>query len=565
MDNISQIIAPSPPSPPLYIGKGVTGSNGTLNLFGYPIPNYLSSNFNSIVGLPPYTIRNATTDFDVSTLTEDQEVVLVLYYNNNAYITSAVYITVNWYRVRDNQCVFSYSNSFPGPSDGYYSEFGFAAWIGWLSDYYADYFGVDEIRENGQYYLLVTISGGLSYSGRADFVVRGIPAYTRLYNANGPSFDWKINLSNTFDANSYIRVGLCAQPFTNGQSTPPSDIVASVNAPSTPSENCVVTGSFDNQTPGQTYTLYGFAQASNGLYYACGVDSITLTGIPLPPSPPVVVSRIEGGLNLSWEPSKGATRYNLWYFENGDNHHYTTGTTYTLTNLTYGRQYVLFVRAQNDYGSSDWAGPTYAIVAPKTPVIIGQCSNNRITISIGNSMEGNWDFVEVCRYTASGTYIDRKDISYGNTEISWDGLTIGSTYKFKAHAYLLLDGGNMVLSVSYSNELTITVANRPNIFQWDTPKIQNQPFNIKATEWNRLIQNIKDVHIYKKGYYDSSAYRLTDVEKYWEFSHEFFNEVRFAIGSLSIPTGLADKSRGDPIIAHELDGTNSIIDILNRN
>ena len=303
MSKISQIVGPPAPSYPCYSGKGLQFGDGTsIMIFGYPIPNYLS---NAVSGRDaPWTVLDQTTLFDVSSISEDHEVIVVLF---DVTIPLGTSTSVKWYRARDNQNVFTLD--IVADAD----FLGYAAWIGWLSEQMSAYFGVEEIQENGNYYVVFDTNIGHHYT--INFAVKGIPAYTRLYNANGPSFDWKINLSNTFDANSYIRAGLCAQPFTNGQSTPPSDIVASVNAPSTPSENCVVTGSFDNQTPGQTYTLYGFAQASNGLYYACGVDSITLTGIPLPPSPPVVVSRIEGGLNLSWEPSKGATRDNLWYLK----------------------------------------------------------------------------------------------------------------------------------------------------------------------------------------------------------------------------------------------------------
>lgn len=92
---------------------------------------------------------------------------------------------------------------------------------------------------------------------------------------------------------------------------------------------------------------------------------------------------------------------------------------------------------------------------------------------------------------------------------------------------------------------------RPAYFYWDTNKVSGQQFNVTASEWNRLIQNVKDIHVYKLGSYNSSSYPMTTVSRGQPFYAQRFNEVRFAIGSLN-STGLNNKYKGDTIYASEL-------------
>jgi len=371
---ISTITAPSLPSYPFYIGKGVTGSNGTLTLFGYPLPNYLSSDFNSIVGNTPYTIQNPTTNFDVSSLTEDHEVVLVMYYNTSTHITSQVNFAFNWYREHDNKCVFSYSSYISAPPIGsYYPGIAMTAWIGWLSENSFEYLGgyYEEIMENGYYRCEINITGGLTDSGTIPFVVTSMPAFTRLSNITDTTADWKVGFSNTFDTNSYISAGVCTQSFVNGQSTRPDGVVSYVIAGSS-STACVATGTLYGLTPGTTYTLYGFVCAANGLYYTCGSDSITTTG-----------------------------------------------------------------------------------------------------------------------------------------------------------------------------------SARPDYFYWDNIKTSGNTFDIKASEWTRLIQDIKDMHVYKLGSYNPSSYPLTNPYQGETFWASYFNQVRTAVGCIN-PTGIYTKYPNDIVYASDI-------------
>jgi hypothetical protein len=98
---------------------------------------------------------------------------------------------------------------------------------------------------------------------------------TVLSNPTSTGFDWKVNLSQIFNSNNYIRAGVCNQPFTNGQSAVPSGIVA-VNLAAS-SGIASTSGTITGQSAGTTYTLYGFAQAVNGLYYTVGSSASITT------------------------------------------------------------------------------------------------------------------------------------------------------------------------------------------------------------------------------------------------------------------------------------------------
>lgn len=175
---MATIIAPIAPSPPLYCAKSVRGANGVqIDIFGYPLPNNLSvSNLTA-----PLTYPNATTLFDVSSLTPNHEVIVVGYKSLNQTTAYTTY-TATWYRDRDSQIIFEKSFSISDPPEGYVWDYGAGGcfWIGWLSEdvdvstypYYV------EIQENGKYHVDIDVSGGDSFYGTINFAVKGIPANT---------------------------------------------------------------------------------------------------------------------------------------------------------------------------------------------------------------------------------------------------------------------------------------------------------------------------------------------------------------------------------------------------
>lgn len=269
---MAQIVAPSAPSPPIYIGKGFRGANGLeFNIFGHPLPNYLTSELANSGLTNPYQIVNSTTIFDMSGLPVNSEVIAFLYVSPNAIRTATTYI-VNWYRSRDNTLVFTWSYTLPHPGEGlaYLPGLSLGYWIGWLAEdvKVGTYPLYKEIQENGIYRVTIQASGGESFYYSANFAVIGIPPSLVLSNRTSSGFDWMVRVSNYFDTSNYIRAGICSQPFTNGQNYEPGGVLSSTYAPSN-NAACVAAGTLSGASSVPSI-VYGFAQAANGLYYQAG-------------------------------------------------------------------------------------------------------------------------------------------------------------------------------------------------------------------------------------------------------------------------------------------------------
>lgn len=271
--------------------------------------------------------------------------------------------------------------------------------------------------------------------------------------------------------------------------------------------------------------------------------------IPSTPSSPVVCdSRIEGGLGLSWGSSLYANYYRLYYtWDNGTQSAYKDiyNTSYTLTGLQYGKTYSFQVKGCNSVGSSSYTSIQNATTTPQTPSIsVGTVTNNSINIMTGY-ISGNYDKIRIYRQD-NGAYLECSANSY----VTFSGLIPGQTYYFYAKTRFYINSTTL-WSVNSSNTVNATVKNRPDKFYWDTPKISGQIFDVKATEWNRLIQNTKDMHIYKLGSYNPSLYPMTNVSSGQQFYADRFNECRYAIGSLNA-TGIYTKYPGDIVYANDI-------------
>lgn len=273
---MAQIVAPSTPPPPIYIGKGYRGASGReFNIFGHYLPNNLASELANAGLTSPWQIITPTTLFDVSSLPINSEVPAFLYVSPNTIRSETTYV-VNWYRVRDSTLVFTFTYTRPHPGEGmvYYPGAALSAWIGWLSESpgVSTYPLYKEIQENGIYRVTIQATGGESFFYSAEFAVVGIPPSLVLSNRTSSGFDWLIRVSNYFDTSNYIRAGICTGDFTDGQNYEPSGIVASTYATSS-TLACVASGTITSPITSAS-TVYGFAQAANGLYYKAGSEKI---------------------------------------------------------------------------------------------------------------------------------------------------------------------------------------------------------------------------------------------------------------------------------------------------
>jgi hypothetical protein len=266
---MSIIVPQASPPANFYVSKSIRGANGVQKeIFGHYLPNYLPSEVSNEL-TTPYSFPNGTTYFDASSITENHEVVCIGYVSPNQ-IPSATTYTISWYRRRDGACVFAHSPiSISDPPTGQVYDRGFsiAAWIGWCAENLnlGTYPTYREIQENGDYYAIIGASGGENFSKTIEFSVAGMPPSTVARNIGTNQFDWIVNLSEYFDTQSYIRVGICKEPFTSGQTEEPTGIVSFVNAPSS---NRGAAASGTAYEP--VVTAYGFAQTVDGRYWSTG-------------------------------------------------------------------------------------------------------------------------------------------------------------------------------------------------------------------------------------------------------------------------------------------------------
>jgi len=570
VNNISTITAPSPPIAPFYIGKGIRGANNAqLYIFGQSLPNNLSTSDLTA----PLQILDATTLFDVSSLTINHEVVVALYVCPDD-VYSAVNFTAEWYRDRDNYNIYTNSSNMPAPPSGQYYNPGisYPSWVGYCTE---ESFR-EELAENGNYHVVITASGGINFTQTINFAVKGISPSTLLSNPTTNSFDWEIRLSEYFDTDSYIRAGICTNNFTDGQSSEPLGILSYNNAPS--SNNIPYTsGTATPVASNAGYLCYGFAQSSNGLYYKAGIDNIiTLDGSPsTPSSAPIITSRIEGGFNLSWGSSTNATSYTLRY-KNYDGIYYTipniSGTTYALTGLEYGVTYYLSVKGNNSAGSSSYTIENPGTTTAKSPGNLTNPAknNNTIDVRVADGMSGNWDYIRIYAYN-NGITPTYKDITYANYQsgtriVTWTGLTLGLQYRFNARTYYIYNSVALD-SVYWSNDLYVTTTSRPSNFNWTTPKIQGNPVtNLTATEWNALCTRINEFRQYK----GLSTISFTILSSGGFFYASSLNEARNAIypmnstGLFSTRLGISDvvdPNNADDLLASDL---NALVNCLNN-
>lgn len=91
--------------------------------------------------------------------------------------------------------------------------------------------------------------------------------------------------------------------------------------------------------------------------------------------------------------------------------------------------------------------------------------------------------------------------------------------------------------------------NRPDEFEWDTPKVQGEIFALSMSEVNRLMDNINEVRVYR----GLEPYQFTHVTAGTEFSASLYNNTVTAIKDIEgYGTYLVDVVPGLPIEARHL-------------
>lgn len=152
-------------------------------------------------------------------------------------------------------------------------------------------------------------------------------------------------------------------------------------------------------------------------------------------------------------------------------------------------------------------------------------------------------------------YVWSSGSSSKSTSYTINGLTPNTTYNFTGYANF--QGTNY----NIGNASAKTSPARPLPFFWSNTKVSGGSFNLTASEWTRLIQNINDVLVYRgSGGYSWFYNQFSNITSGKNFTANMFNEARNAIssGSPSVPVP-PSASSGGIVYASMLNGlVNSI-------
>jgi len=389
-------------------------------------------------------------------------------------------------------------------------------------------------------------------------------------NNGGAGAGW-IQIGGTY----YTFQTQCATPsFSSYSNVTSSSITVTFNSVTGASQYEIVCSNGSSSIGSRTATFnnlsantqYGFkcrALASSGSPADSAFSSYsyvtTAAGVPPVPSADVYInSRIEGGFNLAWGSSSGATSYDLAYKYTYDSSFTVvnvSGMTYQLTGRNCGVQHTFKVRAKNAAGSSGYTGETLGTTLPRSPTIaLSAKTTDTIDLSIGN-MDGNFDYVKVWKDSNASDYknLTKAQWDSGQRVVTFTGLNQGQTYNFKAQSYFFWNSAD--LWSYYTREVNVTTNSRPGNFAWDTAKTSGGTFNLTAAEWNRLTAKINEFRSYK----GLSIYSFTSASVGASFTATMFNQARSAISSMNsdVPSS---KNSGGIVYANDL---NWLRDALN--
>lgn len=310
-------------------------------------------------------------------------------------------------------------------------------------------------------------------------------------------------------------------------------------------------------------TITGTATATlNGTTYTVGTKSVTTQACPLPatPSAPTLSGRFNGGFNLSWGSVSGASTYELGYKQSSSGTWLSntySGTSTSLNLGVYGITYDLRVRCQVSGVWSNWSGVNTATTNPRTPSLVGSYNSATATLTV-NGMSGGFDAVSVERRLISNdSLVDTKTVTVNGGYVQW---TIApadiNKYYFRAVAYINISG-TYLYSLNYSGNVSFA---RPNNFEWSTSKVSDQPFNLKASEWNALLTSINQFRNYK----GLSAYSFTSAIKDADTTAIQFNQAVTAINAMSPPTSApSSQAKDNDIYASLLNGLRNSLNSIN--
>jgi hypothetical protein len=340
------------------------------------------------------------------------------------------------------------------------------------------------------------------------------------------------------------------------------------------------------QSPNHTYTVYGFAQASNGLYYNCG--SATITTQPIEIQAPTnlrqdVVNTTTSSIRVTWNASSNAQGYKIYF--NGSFITTTTSTSAVINingaspSGSYG--YSVGIVAYNASGESSFYD-CYDFYWPKpsTPIEISHSSTiNSITIDWNDQTTPMTVSKWYCYWKLPSDSVDVYNSHVSTVTVSnatWGSLTPNTQYNLRIKASII--SGYFVKQEIISDPLDLTYSTlnttRPESFKWtyvgkqngvpilcnDTigyNKIAGYEFYVTQDEWNSLQNRINAFRTYK----GLATASYTVAVNGQNFIATQFNQARNNMSTIpGIGTLPSLKSSGNPVNASDL---NLLKDTLN--
>jgi len=209
-------------------------------------------------------------------------------------------------------------------------------------------------------------------------------------------------------------------------------------------------------TTGKTYYYKVRAYCSDGSTTTYGSYSSVKSAKPVPATPTLTAkSSGYNSIKLTWTKVPGRTGYAL-YRAASKTGKYTkiktlTGTSYTNTGLTTGKNYYYKVRAYCVAGSATTFGSYSSVKSakpvPATPTLTAKSSGYNSIKLTWTKVPGRTGYALYRATSSGGTYTKIKTLTgttYTNT-----GLTTGKTYYYKVRAYC--DDGSTTTFGSYSS------------------------------------------------------------------------------------------------------------------
>lgn len=254
--------------------------------------------------------------------------------------------------------------------------------------------------------------------------------------------------------------------------------------------------------------------------------------------------------------STGYAKYLYWYldgaeqFQSGVTPSTTSSSWEEFSDLNPGTTYTVYVEVRNSSGTymdsaeirvtteSDSSGPEVGDIYIQQRT----ASNPSTQVAVrarGFDTSYSEDWTIYWYLYQNNSQIDNATdtVSAGDSSSStttFAGLSPDTEYRVSLRVRYRVDG---TYDYYYAEDIYITTessssGNRPDYFEWDTAKVKGRAFNITASEWCRLLNNINEVREYK-GYSSMSegtgVATFTYPSKGDTFTARMYNQCIYAM------------------------------------